>query len=69
MKFDLTEQDLMAIFDLAHREWLGDTGHSRNKKRPEKYLLARSYFIAVTSFLAAKGYTIELNDDKNEDKG
>jgi len=69
MKFDLTEKDLRHIFELAHKEWLDDTGHSRHKDKPEQYLLARSYFIAITSYLASKGYTIELKNDKKQDKG
>ena len=69
MKFNLTDKDYRHIFKVAHREWLEDSGHSRWKDRPEQYLLARSYFKAVTSFLTSKGYTIEKKDDKSKNKG
>ena len=70
MKLNLTEKDLEVIFDLAHREWLDDPGHSRFKSKPEKYLLARSYFKAVVAYLESKGYKIELKSNgEKQDKG
>lgn len=68
MKFNLTEKALRHIFDIAHREWLEDSGHSRHKLSPERYLMARSYFKAVTSYLVSQGYTIELKHDEEQDK-
>lgn len=69
MKLELTEKDYRAIFELAHREWLADTGQSRHKTRPDQYLLARSYFKAVVAFLGSKGYTIEKKNDEKQNKG
>lgn len=59
MKINLTERDYECIFDIAHREWLDDTGRSWEKRNPDKYLLARCYFNAITLYLERKGYKIE----------
>ena len=69
MKIELTEQELSTIFDIAHREWLEDTGHSGTTTRPSRFLLARSYFMATISFLRAKGYTIEMKNDEKPNEG
>lgn len=66
---DLTEKELRYIFELAHREWLDNPGHSRHQARPDQYLLARSYYKAVISFLFSRGYSIEMKNDKTQDKG
>lgn len=64
MNFNLTEKDLLRIFESAHRAWLDDFSQAKYKNNPTKYLLAKSYFSAVTGFLLANGYSIEKKDAK-----